>query len=94
MQAGSNLGCNDAICAFIFRGYTMTTDFATTFEEAGLRTVISGISFDEYVHIEQESTFYDENEKLRKETVTVVLNVKQLGDMLSALVRAQVAVMA
>ena len=72
----------------------MTTEFATTFEEDGLRTVIAGVQDDEYVYIEQESTFRDEENELRTETATVLLNVRQLGEMLTALVRAQVAVTA
>lgn len=72
----------------------MTTEFATTFEEEGLVTVIAGVQDDEYVYIEQESTYYDENNKLRKDTATVLLNVRQLGEMLAALVRAQVTVTA
>ena len=72
----------------------MTTDFATTFEEAGLRTVVSAVTRDEYIYIEQESTFRDENNELRTETATVLLNASQLADMLAALVRAQVIAMA
>lgn len=72
----------------------MNTEFATTFEEDGLRTVIAGVQDDEYVYIEQESTFRDEENELRTETATVLLNVRQLGEMLTALVRAQVAVTA
>jgi len=72
----------------------MTADFATTFEEAGLRTVVSAVARDGYIYIEQESTFYDENEKLRTETATVLLNASQFADMVAALVRAQVVAMA
>ena len=72
----------------------MTTEFATTFEEEGLVTVIAGVQDDEYVYIEQKSTYYDENNKLRQDTATVLLNVRQIGEMLAALVRAQVAVTA
>lgn len=72
----------------------MTTDFATTFEEAGLRTVVSAVTKDEYIYIEQESTFRDEENELRTETATVLLNVQQFGEVLAALMRAQVVAMA
>ena len=72
----------------------MTADFATTFEEAGLRTIVSAVTKDEYIYIEQESTFRDEENELRTEKATVLLNVQQFGEGLAALVRAQVVAMA
>lgn len=72
----------------------MTANFSTTLDESGLRTVVSAVAKDEYVYIEQESTYYDEDNELRTETATVLLNVQQLGEMLAALVRAQVVAMA